>query len=65
MSFENLIIESKATNPERRIAEERLERIRINLETITDAEGKPIDERIKETALYINAFEIPTIQYQA
>lgn len=42
--------------------EKRLEEIRAELEKITDAEGKSIDEGIKETVLFMNVLEIPTIQ---
>ena len=62
MSFESLKFEAPIENPERKRKEERLDSIRADIEQIVDAEGKHIDEGIKESIISFNALEIPTTQ---
>ena len=55
-------IEAVSANPEQKDKEERLEKIRSELENVTDAVGKHIDEGIKENVAVFNAVGIPTYQ---
>ena len=62
MSFESPKFEATPENQEHKAKEEHLESIRADIEQIVDAEGKPIDEGIKESVIAFNALEIPTTQ---
>ena len=61
MNFENPKIEALDIEEEKN-KEEKLARIREDIENWADMNGKGIDESIKETVIMLSALDMPTSQ---